>query len=65
MVEKKGKGDYFTVEEVAEIVGVSVPTVYRWIKKKLIVATTYGMNRKLVSRFELKRFVGQYNYGFK
>lgn len=63
MVEKKE--DYFTVEEVAEIIGVSVPTVYRWIKNGLIVATTYGMNRKLVSNVELKRFVEKYNYRIK
>lgn len=56
------KENYFTAKEVADIVGVSVPTVYRWMQSKLLTATRYGVNRKLVSRIELQKFIEKYNY---
>ena len=45
---KIGDEDYLTVKEVAEILGVSVPTVRVWTEKGLLKA-----KRHLVSRYRL------------
>lgn len=56
------KEKYYTVKEVAEILDVSDRTVYAWIRKGKIKVWIYRINRKLIARSDLNKFLKKYNF---
>lgn len=54
--------EYFTPKEISVILNVSDRTVYAWIRTGRIRALNYRINRKIISREELRKFVEKYNF---
>jgi len=47
----------YTVEETAEILRVSIPTVYRYIREKGLRATRFSPRKTFIAREDLLEFV--------
>ena len=55
-----GKGDIFTVEEVAKNLKVNKRTVYRWIESGDLVVARLGRKTYRIFEVDLKKFVRKY-----
>jgi excisionase family DNA binding protein len=55
-----GKGDIYTIEEVASILKVNKRTVYRWIDSKELKVARLGRKTYRVFESDLKGFLKKY-----
>ena len=55
-----GKGDIFTVHEVAKMLKVNQRTVYRWIESGDLRIARFGRKTYRVFECDLKKFVRKY-----
>ena len=55
-----GKGDVYTIEEVASILKVNKRTVYRWVEAGDLKVARLGRKTYRVFESDLKKFVRKY-----
>lgn len=54
--------EFFRVDEVARLFGISRSTIYRWIEEGILVPTKIGINTTRIHRDSLKVMIKSKNY---